>query len=94
MIGAPVGRYGESMAQTLPGFDRLTVDPETMAGQVTIRGFRFTVEHLLELLAAGWSVDDVRADFPFIEVDDVRQALGYAATLAHREVYLPLTESA
>lgn len=40
------------MAQTLPGFDRLTVDPETMAGQVTIRGLRFTVEHLLELLAA------------------------------------------
>ena len=82
------------MAQTLPGFDRLIVDPETMAGQVTIRGFRFTLEHLLELLAAGWSVDEIRADFPFIEPEDVRQALGYAAMLAHREVYLPLKESA
>jgi len=90
-----VGReYGEVMAQTLPGFDRLTVDPETMGGQVTIRGYRFTVEHLLELLAAGWSVEEIQADFPFIETDDVRQALGYAATLAHREVYLPFKESA
>jgi uncharacterized protein (DUF433 family) len=81
------------MAQTLPEFDRLT-DAETMAGQVTIRGYRFTVEHLLELLAAGWSVEEIQADFPFIESDDVRQALGYAAMLAHRDVYLPLKESA
>jgi uncharacterized protein (DUF433 family) len=80
------------MAQTLPGFDRLIVDPETMAGLVTIRGVRFTVEHLLELLAAGWSVDEIRVDFPFIEPEDVRQALGYAATLAHRELYLPLQD--
>jgi len=82
------------MAQTLPSFDRLIVDSETMAGQVTIRGFRFTVEHLLELLAAGWSVDEIRAEFPFIEPEDVRQALGYAAMLACRDVYLPLKESA
>jgi uncharacterized protein (DUF433 family) len=82
------------MAQTLPGSDRLTVDPESTAGQVTIRGFRFTVEHLLELLAAGWSVDEIRADFPFIEPEDVRQAQGYAAMLTRREVYLPLKESA
>lgn len=73
------------MAQTLPGFDRLTVDPEIMAGQVTIRSFRFTVEHLLGLLPAGRSVQDIQVDFPFIESEDVRQALGYAATLANRD---------
>jgi uncharacterized protein (DUF433 family) len=74
------------MAQTLPGFDRLALDAETMARQVTIRGYRFTVEHLLELLAAGWSVEEIQADFPFIESDDVRQAFGYAATLVRREL--------
>ena len=72
------------MAQTLPGFDRLALDAETMAGQVTIRGYRITVEHLLELLAAGWSVEEIQADFPFIESDDVRQGFGYAATPVRR----------
>ena len=86
----PAERTVRVMAQTLPGFDRLIVDPETMAGQVTIRGLRFTVEHLLELLAAGRSIDEMRADFPLIEPEDVRQALGYAAMLARRDVYLPL----
>jgi uncharacterized protein (DUF433 family) len=82
------------MVRTLPGFDRLTVESDKLAGQLTIRGYRFTVEHLLELLAAGWSVTDIQADFPFIEADDIQQALGYAAWLAHREVYLPLVEAA
>jgi uncharacterized protein (DUF433 family) len=82
------------MPQTLAGFDRLTVEPDKLAGQVCIRGYRFTVEHLLELLAAGWSVEQIRSDFPFLEVEDVQQALGYAAALAHRELYIPLAESA
>jgi uncharacterized protein (DUF433 family) len=80
--------------QTLPGFDRITVDPDKLGGQPCIRGYRFSVEHLLELLAADWTVEEIQAEFPFIEPDDVRQALKYAAELAHRELYLPLAESA
>jgi len=83
-----------AMEQTLPGFDRITVDPAKLGGQPCVRGYRFSVEHLLELLAADWTVDEIRADFPFIEPDDVRQALKYAAALAHREIYLPLADSA
>lgn len=82
------------MEQTLPGFDRLTVDPGKLGGQPCIRGYRFSVEHLLELLAAGWPTEEVQEEFPFIEPEDIRQALGYAAALAHNEVYLPLRESA
>jgi len=80
--------------QTLSGFDRITVDPAKLGGQPCIRGYRFSVEHLLELLAADWTVEQIQAEFPFIEPDDVRQALKYAAKLAHRELYLPLAESA
>jgi uncharacterized protein (DUF433 family) len=82
------------MVRTLPGFDRLTIEPDKLAGQLTIRGYRFTVEHLLELLAAGWSATEIQAEFPFIEAEDIQQALGYAAALAHREIYLPLMEAA
>ncbi|MGH9119660.1 MAG: DUF433 domain-containing protein [Acidimicrobiales bacterium] len=82
------------MEQTLPGFDRITVDPDKLGGQPCIRGHRFSVEQVLELLAAGWTNEDVRAEFPFIEDDDIHQALGYAAALARLEIYLPLQDSA
>jgi uncharacterized protein (DUF433 family) len=82
------------MPQTLPRFDRLTVEADKLGGQVCIRGYRFTVEHLLDLLAGGWALERIQLDFPFIEQEDVQQALGYAAALAHREVYVPLQEPA
>lgn len=82
------------MPQTVPGFDRLTVEAEKLGGQACIRGYRFSAEHLLELLAAGWTLELVQADFPFIEREDVHQVLGYAAALAHREIYVPLQEPA
>jgi uncharacterized protein (DUF433 family) len=82
------------MVQTLPGFDRLTVEADKFGGQVCIRGYRFSAEHLLDLLAAGWNLDRIQADFPFIEQEDVQQTLRYAAALAHRETYVPLREPA
>lgn len=82
------------MPQTVPGFDRLTVEAEKLGGQACIRGYRFSAEHLLELLAAGWTLELVQADFPFIEYEDVQQVLGYAAALAQRDIYVPLQEPA
>lgn len=82
------------MEQTLHPFDRITVDPGKLGGQPCIRAHRFSVEHLLELLAAGWTIEEIQAEFPFIEAEDVHQTLGYAAALARNEVYIPLQESA
>ena len=82
------------MPQTVPGFERLTVELDKLGGQPCIRGYRFSVEQLLELLAAGWTFDQIHTDFPFIEPEDIQQALGYAAALAHRELYVPLKEPA
>ena len=74
--------------------DRLTVEADKLGGQVCIRGYRFSVEHLLELLAGGWDLARIQRDFPFIDAEDIQQSLGYAAALAHREVYVPLREPA
>lgn len=82
------------MPQTVLGFDRLTVEADKLGGQACIRGYRFSAEHLLELLAAGWTLERIQTDFPFIEREDLQQALGYAAALAHREIYVPLQEPA
>lgn len=82
------------MTQTVPGFDRLTVEPDKLGGQPCIRGHRFGVEQLLELFAAGMTFEEIREDFPFLEPEDAQQVFAYAAALAQRDFYLPLQESA
>lgn len=79
------------MTQTVPGFPRLTVEHDKLGGQPCIRGYRFGVEELLELLAEGLTFDEIRTDFPFIEREDVHEALRYAAAIAKRDFYLPAT---
>ena len=61
------------MTQTVPGFDRLTVEPDKLGGQPCIRGYRFGVDHLLELFAAGMTFEEIREDFPFLEPEDAQQ---------------------
>ena len=59
--------------------DRITSDPAVCHGQPTVRGLRYTVESLLELLAAGMTIDELLADYPDLERDDVLGALEFAA---------------
>lgn len=82
------------MTQTVPGFDRLTVEPDKLGGQPCIRGYRFSVEQLLGLLADGLTVEQIQADYPFVEQADVAEVLRYAAALADRDYYLPGRASA
>jgi len=67
-------------------FDRITVDPAVMGGKPCIRGLRFPVSRLLGLLAAGEGEDSILAEHPYLERDDIRAALAYAAALAEEEV--------
>ena len=70
--------------------DRITRDPVVMGGRACIRGMRVTVAMLVAQVAAGRTIDDIVADYPYIESEDVRQALTYAACLAdEREVSRP-----
>lgn len=67
-------------------FERITVDPDVMGGKPCIRGLRFPVSRLLGLLASGMTPESIIGEYPYLELDDVRQALAYAAALAEEEV--------
>lgn len=58
---------------------RITVDPAVMGGRPCIRGLRVTVGTIVGLVAAGHSNTEILALYPYLEVDDVRAALEYAA---------------
>lgn len=69
--------------------DRITQQPEVMGGRACIRGMRVTVGMIVSQIGAGHSIDDVLADYPYLDREDVMQALRYAAWLAEeREVLL------
>jgi uncharacterized protein (DUF433 family) len=67
-------------------FDRITFDPGIMGGRACIRGMRIPVSVIVGQIANGATVEQVLADFPDLEAQDVRQALQYAAWLTTEEV--------
>lgn len=69
-------------------FDRITFDPQIMGGRAAIRGMRVTVSLILNLVANGMTVEDILAAYPYLEADDIRQALQYGAWLAEEQVDL------
>jgi uncharacterized protein (DUF433 family) len=69
--------------------DRITQEPGVMGGKACIRGMRVTVAMVVGQIGAGRTVDQVLADYPYLEREDVLQALRYAAWRAEeREVVL------
>ena len=70
-------------------FSRITRNPAVMGGKACIRGLRVTVGMIVGQIAEGAAPDELLAEFPYIERDDITQALRYAAWLAsEREVEL------
>jgi uncharacterized protein (DUF433 family) len=70
----------------MPTFDRITFDPEIMGGRACIRGMRIPVSVIVGQLAHGVTAAEVLTGYPDLQVEDVEQALGYAAWLAQEEV--------
>lgn len=69
--------------------DRITQQADVMGGKACIRGMRVTVGMVVGQVGAGRSIDEVLADYPYLEREDILQALQYAAWLAEeREVVL------
>ena len=69
-------------------FDRITHRSYVLAGRATIGGLRVSVAHVVNLVANGMVADQIVADLPDLEPEDVRQALTYAAALAQDEVHI------
>ncbi len=70
--------------------DRITTDVSVCHGKPVIRGLRYPVQMLLELLASGMSVEEVLADCPDLERDDLLAALEFAALTAGGQAVGPL----
>lgn len=69
--------------------DRITLDKDICGGKPTIRRMRFMVSQMLELLASGMSNDEILADYPFIEIEDIKASLQYAAQIANAKSLIP-----
>jgi uncharacterized protein (DUF433 family) len=61
---------------------RISIDPHICHGKPCVRGLRYPVEMLLELLSSGMSFDEILADYPDLERDDLRAVLAFAARLS------------
>jgi uncharacterized protein (DUF433 family) len=71
---------------------RITFDPQVMGGKPCIRGLRVTVGTIVGLVAAGHSTADILRAYPYLEAEDVREALAYAAWRVE-EIELPLVHA-
>ena len=60
-------------------FDRITHNFDVMGGEACIRGMRVTVGMILTLISEGKPIDELLDDFPYLEYEDIMQALAYAA---------------
>ncbi len=69
--------------------DRITFDPECMGGKPCIRGMRITVGTIVGLIASGSTAEQILADYPYLEAEDIPAALSYAAWRAE-EIDVPL----
>jgi uncharacterized protein (DUF433 family) len=77
------------MTRTFKGLPRITVNPAVMGGKPCIRGMRVTVGMILGNLGAGVSIEELLQSYPYLEREDVLEAMRYGAWLAQaRDVEL------
>lgn len=65
-----------------PSLDRITVDPDVCHGKPVVRGLRYPVATLLDLMSSGMTFEDILADYEDLEHDDLLAVLAYAARLS------------
>lgn len=74
-----------------PLLERISLDPEVMAGKPVIRGTRIPVELIVRMLAQGIPERDILQEYPRLQADDIHAALAYAAQVLADEAVFPLT---
>jgi uncharacterized protein (DUF433 family) len=70
--------------------ERIILDPEILAGKPVIKGTRLAVEFIIDLLAQGWSEQDILDNYPGLTQEDIRACLAYASAVLHAEKVYPL----
>ena len=71
----------------MASFDRITFDPKVLGGRACIRGMRIPVSIIVGQIAHGASHEEILADYPDLDPEDIQQAIEYAAWLTTEEVY-------
>jgi uncharacterized protein (DUF433 family) len=70
--------------------DHITVDPRVLVGKPVVKGTRIAVEMVLDLLAAGWTHQQILDSHPTLTEDGIRACLAYASEVLHSEKVYPL----
>ncbi len=70
----------------MPQLDRITFNSQIMGGRACIRGMRIPVSLVVNLVGNGMADEEILGEYPPLEVDDIRQAVRYAASLAAEEI--------
>ena len=65
----------------MTSFQRITCEPQVMGGRACIRGLRVTVSLILNLVADGMSTEEILQEYSYLEYEDIRESLRYAAWL-------------
>jgi uncharacterized protein (DUF433 family) len=71
----------------MQAFPRITNDPAVMSGKPCIRGMRLTVGVIVNHIAGGYSAEQLLADYPYLQAEDIQQALAYAAWRLDEQEY-------
>ena len=71
--------------------DRIEVNPEILVGKPVVRGTRISVELVLEMIAAGVAEEEILANYPALEAEDLRACVAYAAEIVSSERVYPLS---
>jgi uncharacterized protein (DUF433 family) len=74
----------------MPWEDRIVIDPTVLVGKPVVRGTRISVEWVVDLLAAGWSHEQILENYPHLTREDIQACLSYASELLHSEKVFPL----
>ncbi len=72
--------------------ERITVDPRVLVGKPVIRGTRLAVEFILDLLAGGWTQEQILGNYPGVITDDIRACLAYAKEILQEERVFPVAQ--
>lgn len=71
------------------GLDRITFDPDVLGGKACIRGMRISVSLIVNLIANGMFAEEIIEEYPDLEIEDIHQALHYAAWVTDDLFYAP-----
>ena len=72
----------------MTGEDRITIDPQVLVGKPVIKGTRIAVEFVVDLLARGWTVEQILREYGHLTTEDIQACLAYASdTLKSERVY-------